>query len=308
MKISVVIVTYNSSTLIDRCLQPLLNRANSDVQIVIWDNSSPDGTLEYVKSRYPEVQIRGDTGNLGFAAGNNAAFKFCEGDYILLLNPDAFLETFDQVQTLASYLTDNPDVAAVGPMLINSDGSHQVGDAGWSHTLTNVIGHSLFLHRILPGFKSIYLTRPGLLARKSVEVDWICGACMLVRRDVIGRVGGLDEEIFMYGEDVEWCDRMRRINNRLLYIPTVQVLHLQGGTQKDNEDTLFVSKKWIAALVEQIKTSSPRWKVFALKITLVLGFLLRALLYLFADLLRGRVTFHRSRAMFDYALYSLALK
>jgi len=308
MKISVVIVTYNSITLIDRCLQPLLNDAYSELQIVIWDNNSSDGTFEYIKGRYPDVNIQGGTKNLGFAAGNNAAFQFCEGDYILLLNPDAFLKTFDQVKMLVSYLTNNPDVAAVGPMLINANGSHQVGDAGWSHTLTNVIGHSLFLHRILPNFKSIYLTRPALFVREFVEVDWICGACMLVRRDVIGRVGGLKEEIFMYGEDVEWCERMRRIHVRLLYIPTIQVLHLQGGTQKDSEETLFVSRKWIAALVDQIKSSSPRWKFFALKVTLTLGFLVRAFLYLFADLLRGKVTFHRTRAMLDYASYSLALK
>ena len=308
MKISIVIVTYNSKGLIDRCLRPFLSCKSSEVQIVIWDNNSPDGTFTYIKEQYPQFKLCGGTDNRGFAAGNNAAFPHCTGDYILLLNPDAFLETFEQVTTLAFYLANCPDVAAVGPMLLNHDGTHQVGDAGWEHRLTNVAGHFFFLHRVTPIFKSIYLTNSNLLAADAVDVDWICGACMLVRHDVIREVGGLDEEIFMYGEDVEWADRMCRHGYRLLYVPKVKVLHMQGGTQKDNKNTLFVSKKWIDALSKQISSSSPRWKFIAFKIILIFGFVLRMVIYAVIDIFRGSRTFDRARAMYDYVAYSLTLK
>ncbi|MCP3472149.1 glycosyltransferase family 2 protein [Bradyrhizobium sp. CCGUVB1N3] len=307
MKISVVVVTYNSLAFIDRCLEPLLGIPDSEIQIIVWDNNSSDGTFQYIRDRYPKVELRGGADNRGFAAGNNAAFQYCEGEYVLLLNPDAFLKSFDQIRSLASILTENPDAAAAGPMLVNPDGSHQVGDAGWSHTLLNAVGHTLFLHRIIPGVKSIYLTRPGLLLRELVDVDWICGACLLVRRDIIARVGGLKEEIFMYGEDVEWCERMRGIDRRVLYVPSLQVVHLQGGTQKSDETALFVSHKWIAALAKHVKASSPRWHFVALKFALILGFLIRALLYFFSDLAHGRMSIHRTKAMCSYAVYSAGL-
>ena len=308
MKISVVIVTYNSRQLIDRCLRPFLTCERGDVQVVIWDNNSTDGTFSYVKDHYPQFELRGGRDNLGFAAGNNAAFLHCDGDYVLLLNPDAFLENFEQVTALARALDTSPDVAAVGPMLINADGSHQVGDAGWAHRLANVAGHFFFLHHVSRRFKSIYLTNSSLFSEDRVDVGWICGACMMVRHNVIREVGGMDDGIFMYGEDVEWAERMRHAGHRLLYIPKIKVLHMQGGTQKDNEATLFVSRKWIDALSKELSRSSPRWKFIVFKMILALGFLARMVIYSVLDIVGRRRSFARSRAMYDYFTHSLTLK
>ena len=309
MKISVVIVTYNAKEIIDRCLRPFLSCMSADFEIIIWDNNSPDGTFEYLEANYSQLQLYGHVANRGFAAGNNAAFLHCRGDYVLLLNPDVFLETFDQVRALAFYLDNCPDVAAVGPMLLNADGSHQVGDAGWRHGLANIAGHFFLLHRVIsPIFKSIYLTNARLLAGDAVEVDWICGACMLVRHAVIRQVGGLDEAFFMYGEDVEWGDRMRRNGHRVLYVPKVRVFHLQGGTQRKDDSALFVSSKWIGALSKEMSNSSPRWKFTAFKIILISGFSLRMVVYGIIDVARGRRKFERSKAMYKYVAYSLTLK
>jgi len=308
MRISVVIVTYNSARLIDRCLDPVCFCDPNEVQIVVWDNGSTDGTCQRIRSHYPHVELYEGRDNRGFAAGNNAAFEHCTGDAILLINPDAFLQHFEQVSMLASYLERYRDIAAVGPMLVNADGTHQVGDAGWTHRLAHVVGHFLFLHRISPVFKSIYLTHPSLLAGGPVDVDWLCGACVLVRREVINEVGGLDETIFMYGEDVEWSERMRSRGHRLLYVPSIRVLHLQGGTQKDNAATLFVSRKWIDALSLRLSRQAPRWKFAAFKTTLVLGFFLRMIVYSLFDTFRRGHSFERAKAMYSYTGYSAGLK
>jgi len=276
--LSIVIVTYQSLDLIDRCLAPIVAVALPQVEVVVWDNASRDGTIEHVTRTYPSVRAIASTENLGFARGNNAAFALCSGDVIVLLNPDAFIADFDDIIAMAEYLRLDPAIGAVGPRLLNADGSHQVGDAGWRTSMTSVIGHYLFLHRLFARFPALYLSNPALLTRDAVDVDWICGACLITRRDVLDAVGGLDGGIFLYGEDVEWGERCRDRGYRLVYLPRYTVRHLQGGTQRA-ESEAFISTRALDALADQMaRGGSPlrfrlfRWVVLA-------GFLIRAGLY-----------------------------
>lgn len=308
MKISVVIVTYNSIALIDRCLAPLVCESSSDLEIVVWDNNSPDGTFEYVKEKYPQIKLFGGNGNLGFAKANNAAFGHCTGDYILLLNPDAFLASVCQVRELAAFAGTQSGIGAVGPMLINPGGDHQVGDAGWNVNLMSAMGHFLFFHRIVARFRSIYITNPALFSEKAVAVDWVCGACMLVRTSVVRSVGGLDERIFMYGEDVEWGSRIRHSGFRILYIPSVKILHLQGGTQKRGEAETFSSVKWIDALLVEVSSRSSYLEFSAFKLVLFVGFVLRMFAYFFSSAIRRDSNLLRCVTMRDYASYVIRQK
>jgi N-acetylglucosaminyl-diphospho-decaprenol L-rhamnosyltransferase len=307
MKISVVIVTYNSKPFIDRCLRPLIPHIGYNLEVVVWDNASPDGTFEYLK-QYSEIRLFGGTSNLGFAAGNNAAFEYCNGDYLLLLNPDAFLDSVEPIWALARHLDTIVEVAAVGPRLVNADGSHQVGDCGWEHNLQHSVGHFLFLHHIFPRVKSLFLTNASLLNNGLVDVDWICGACMLVRKSAIDRIGPMDSSFFMYSEDAEWGMRMRRNGYRILYEPSVKVLHMQGGTQKSGLEEPFFSTKWLDSLAVLLSHKNNAFTFLAFKITLFLGFFLRGTIEGAKSLLFGST--HRKKAvhMFRYFKHVSSLR
>ena len=269
---SVIIVTYNSRHLIDRCLGPIYH--DDSLEIVVVDNNSSDGTARYIEENYPRVLLDARPDNLGFAKGNNVGIALSKAPVVLLLNPDAFVAHSDQIRELSSQLMSDPRLAVVGPQLLNADGSHQTGDCGWRDSLLNTAGHMLLLHRITPAFRAIYLTNPALLTHDQVDVDWICGACLMVRRTTLDRLGGLDERIFMYGEDVEFGERVRDAGFRVAYAPKVKVTHLQGATQKPQSGG-FYSTKWLDVRARKwAARSTVRFEIF--RGLCVAGFAMRA--------------------------------
>ncbi|MXO64160.1 glycosyltransferase family 2 protein [Altericroceibacterium endophyticum] len=275
-RISIVIVSYKSLNFIDQCLTPIAHRADWD--IILWDNDSGDGIGGHVRRHYPHVRVVESPENLGFAAGNNRAFRHCRGDYVLLLNPDAFLRDAAQVEQLAEYLEAHADVAACGPQLLHGDGSHQVGDAGWRISLPTVLVHGFALQRAAPFLRGLYLTSPSLRRREHVPVDWICGACLMVRRSVIDSLGGLDESSFLYGEDIEWGTRMRRAGWQCHYLPRVKVQHLQGATQREAGQA-FRSFAWLDDIARRYRVSGGRWGYGVMRLGLAAGYIGRALIW-----------------------------
>lgn len=303
-RVSIVIVTYNSRSLIDRCLAPLAD-AREGVEVIVWDNASSDGTAAYVAAAYPWVQVVAGDENLGFARANNAAVARCRGGYTLLLNPDAFLTGIDQVTRLARVLDEDAAVVAAGPKLLHADGLHQVGDAGWRVRALSVIGHFLFVHRAMAAVPAIYVSNERLLHERRVDVDWLCGACMMVRTEVFRDVGGFDPSIFMYGEDMELGERLRRCGHRLVYAPEIEVVHLQGATQRA-EASAFYSTKYVDRLLAVLSDQHGPTTVALLRLTIGAGFLLRAGAYA-AKAVRARSRHHgtRAHAMWKYARYTL---
>ena len=304
-RISVIIVTYRSRSLIDRCLAPFINRP--DLEIIVWDNASGDGIGDHVRATYPDVRMIESPDNLGFARGNNRAIERCSGAYVLLLNPDAFIDDAATVDRLADHLDACAEVAACGPQLLNADGSHQVGDAGWRIGLASVFVHCFLLQRLLRSMRGLYLTNAGLLDRDQVDVDWVCGACMMVRRSAIEDVGGMDESVFMYGEDIEWGARMRAAGWLIRYLPRLTVLHLQGATQR-SEHQLFSSTKWMEDVASRYAADGGAFGYAALKATLFAGYGARAFVLSTAGLvLRRPAMREKGRIMAAYALHTFKL-
>lgn len=237
--VSVVIATYNSKAFMAACLAPIYGLP--EIEIIVVDNCSSDGTAEYIEVEFPDVNLIRAPRNLGFAGGNNLGFERCNADTVLLLNPDAFLVDTGQVFDLKKALWADQRTAFVGPQLLNDDGSHQVGDAGYKDSLLSLLGHFWFLHKLCQFVPATYLTNRKALTARRVRLDWICGACLMVKRAVIAEIGGLDDSIFMYGEDVEWGERARRHGMNSLYCPQIKVRHLQGAVRDDG--TVKVSTK-----------------------------------------------------------------
>jgi GT2 family glycosyltransferase len=298
-------VTYKSLVFIERCLEPFDERR--DIEIVLIENASGDGIADYVRKRFPHVKVVESPENLGFARGNNRAFSHCTGRHILLLNPDAFVCDSGLVDRLADVLESNAKIGAVGPKLINADGSHQVGDAGWRIGLGTVLAHAFMAQRLLIGIPSLYLTHRRLLDRDQVHVDWVCGACMMVRDTVVTEVGGMDEKIFMYGEDIEWGTRIRDAGWQVIYLPKFAVLHLQGASQKGDAE-LFFSTKWLDDAAARYALLGSRSGYMVLKTGLFMGYSLRAALWITAGILSRRLTWRNKGVMsWRYARHALAL-
>ncbi len=301
---SIVIVSWNSELLLDRCLAPFVGHPPS-IEVIVFDNLSSDNTVDAVKRKYPWVKLIESDKNLGFGRGNNEAFKYCSGRNILLLNPDAFLDNLYPVELLSKTLDSSSEIAAVGAGLVHSDGRHQVGDAGWTTTLLSLAGHAFWLHRIFSFWPSIYISNPSLLRKDVLDVDWVCGACMMVKRSVIEKIGGFDEQIFMYGEDVEWGDRMKSNGYRVLLLPQLRVLHIQGATQKGS-DRIYFSTKWVDARAKRFAQGRSRIAYLFFRIILFAGFGMRGAVLKLGSTFKSNLR-ENSKLMFRYAKYAILL-
>ncbi|GAM07929.1 N-acetylglucosaminyl-diphospho-decaprenol L-rhamnosyltransferase [Geobacter sp. OR-1] len=227
MDLSVIIVNYNTRVLLLDCLasvyatvSPLL------VEIFVIDNASTDGSVAAVQEAFPGVRCIANTCNLGFARANNLAIRAASGRYLMLLNSDAQL-TPSAAATIVSFMDANRDVAICGGQLLNRDGSLQNSIANCPTLATELFSKSL-LRRLFPA------RYPGKEARFSqpVEVESIIGACMVVAKEAVDRVGMLDERFFFFFEETDWCLQMKDSGWRVMFHPAARIYHLQGQSAK----------------------------------------------------------------------------
>ncbi|MGC9468043.1 MAG: glycosyltransferase family 2 protein [Anaerolineae bacterium] len=230
--LSVVIVSWNVRTLLEAALHSVLafSVSGSKLEVIVVDNASTDGTVEMVGASFPQVRLIANRQNLGFTGGNNQGISAAKGDYILLLNSDA--ELLDgALDQMIHYLEMHPDVGLVGPQLLNSDGSHQSSRRRFPTPMVLFL-ESTWLEGLAPRSS---LDRYYCLDRSPTErqeVDWVTGAAMMVRREVVDQVGPFDEGFFMYSEELDWCRRIRNAGWRIVYVPEAKVVH-HGGKSSD---------------------------------------------------------------------------
>jgi N-acetylglucosaminyl-diphospho-decaprenol L-rhamnosyltransferase len=223
--VSVVVVSWNTRELLARCLESVdLGTAGPLVETIVVDNGSTDGSPEMVAERFPRTRLIRNGANRGFAAANNQALKSCTGRYALLLNSDAVLLD-DSLSHMVGFLDGHPEAGAAGGRLLNPDGSFQ-----WSYAdFPSLFGELLLLTKLYRLLRPpTYPSYPPERSREARAVDWVSGACLIVRRTAIALVGLLDEEYFMYSEEVDWCYRLRRAGWAVYYLPDAPVAHWSG--------------------------------------------------------------------------------
>lgn len=225
-RLSIVIVTYNSRADADACLASLVrHRPAIDHDIVVVDNASPDGTASFIRERWPAVRVLDAGGNLGFARANNLGIRETAGELVLLLNPDTLIGP-DAVDALVRALDASPGAAIAGPRIVDAEGRAELSFGSMISPLAElrqkvlVGGHDRALPLISP-----YVER---LTRRSRNVDWVSGACLLVRRQDANAVGLIDERYFMYAEDVDFCAAVRARGRAVLFVPDAVITHLRG--------------------------------------------------------------------------------
>ncbi len=229
MSVSAVAVSFNSSDCLPDCLRSLRSEGVAD--IVVVDNASSDGSIEAVLASDPGVTVVATGANLGFGSGVNRGVEKATGDHLLILNPDTVVEP-GTVKALAEALDRDPGLAAVGPRIENVDGTLYPSVRSFPN-LWVATGHA-FLGLLWPTnpFSRRYRMLDWDHSRPAPTVDWVSGACMLVRRSAFEAVGGFDEGYFMYVEDVDLCWRFGRAGWRIGYEPAGRVVHALGASSR----------------------------------------------------------------------------
>lgn len=228
MKLSIVILCWNDIKVVGDCLKSIYDTTRStNFEVIVSDNGSTDGTIEYIRKNFPQVRLIENGVNLRFAKGNNVGFRVAQGDYVLILNPDTIIHegTLDKLVVFADR---HPEAGAFGCRVLNTDGSYQ----GCVRPLSTVRSEWCaalcvsFLAHLSDWFNpGIYVDWHGETER---TVGWLAGCFILVRRGLLESLGGFDEQFFYYYEDTDLCRRIWESGYSILYTPEFSITHLKG--------------------------------------------------------------------------------
>lgn len=220
MDFSIVIVNYNTKELLRKCLKSL----PANTEVIVVDNNSSDGSSQMIKKEFVKVKLIENKRNLGFAKAVNQALWQARGKYVLLLNPDTEV-IGNALEKIVEFARKHPEVGVVGGRLIDPDGTIQ---GSCFHKLT-----------ILNAIKEFWLRQKGVFqkyapkTKKPVEVEAVVGACMLIPKKVIDKVGLFDERYFLYFEDLDFCRRVRGMGLKIYYLPKAEFIHYHGASGKE---------------------------------------------------------------------------
>jgi len=241
LDLAIVIVNYNVSGLLRRCLQTVFaSEGDFTYEVCVVDNNSADDSVEMVSSEFPQVHLIANRENVGYPAANNQGLQALgllgknPPRYALLLNPDTEVPP-DAFAYFLAFMDENPDIGVAGPRLVRPDGSLDLacrrGFDSMSALFYRMVGLSrLFPHS--PRFARYNMTY--LDEHSQAEVDSVVGAFMWVRGEAIGEVGLLDDRFWMYGEDLDWAKRIKDAGWRIVYEPAVTVLHVKRASSRQN--------------------------------------------------------------------------
>ena len=227
MDLSIIIVNWNTKDLLKACLRSVYAETRGlTFEVFVVDNASTDGSPEMVERTFPQVRLIRNAANVGFARASNQALRLSRGRYVLLLNPDTLI--LDQALVrMVHFMDQHPDVGALGPKILTAEGEV---DLRCARRFPSLLSELFELTRLSARFPHNRLFGSYLMSywdhndRREVEV--LTGACLLVRREAMKQAGSLDEDFYMYGEDVDWCYRLRRAGWQVWYDSHTYIIHL----------------------------------------------------------------------------------
>ena len=253
MRLSVVFLNYNTRDLTRQALSSVLAAAEGlEVEIFVVDNASADGSADMVAEEFPQVKLICNEANVGFAAGNNVALRQVTGEYALLINTDTIVRR-DALRTMVEFLDAHPEAGACGCKILDPDGTLQLDSRRGFPTPLAAFCKMSGLSRLFPKHPLIaHYHMTYLDPEQTAEVEVLSGSCMMVRKAAMDQVGLLDEDYFMYGEDIDWCYRFHQAGWKIYYVPTTAIIHFRGESgrgvplrilyRKSRAMSIFVNK------------------------------------------------------------------
>lgn len=244
LDLSICIVSYNTKDLLKQCLESIYKEIKgTSFEIFVVDNASIDGTVNMIKNNFPDVKLTANKKNLGFAAANNQVMKDSKGRYALLLNPDTVVLN-SSLDKLVQFMDSHPEAGVVGPQILNPDRTFQFsyddGISLWLFFRGFVINNFLSLFSLLAPVRKIknYFTNSQDIKhlQKIKEVGRVRGCCLLIRKEAINQVGLMDEQFFMYCEEVDWEYRIKNAGWKIYFYPFAEVVHHWGASTKQDKE------------------------------------------------------------------------
>lgn len=238
--ITVILVNYNSGEALPLCLGDLAREAlNSPLEIIVVDNASQDDSLPRAEAAHPRFLYLKNRLNLGFARACNQGIALAKGDFVMLLNPDTRVSA-GALSTLRRYLSDHPEVGAVGPKILDPSGTVQLSARSSQGPAALLFHRYSLITRFSPNNA---LSRKYLLSDwdhdSEREVDWLSGAALMVRQEAVEAAGPLDGKFFLFHEDVDWCKRIREAGFKVSYCPQATIRH-EIGISKDKSSFVLL--------------------------------------------------------------------
>jgi GT2 family glycosyltransferase len=223
MDLSIIIVTWNTKDLLQKCLDSIYKTIHDiTFEVIVIDNASEDDTVVMLRGNFPHITLLKNSQNLGFGAANNQGLQIMRGRYALLLNSDTVL-TIHAVEELFAFMETHPESAMACGQLLNSDGSKQNSIASFPSLLTLMTNMPLLEYLFPKRYPSKRYNY-----EKPIEVDSGIGACLLVRKKAIDEVGMFDERYFFFFEETDWAYQMKKADWKIFHIPTAFIYHFQG--------------------------------------------------------------------------------
>lgn len=235
MDVTIVIVSYNVADLLQECIVSVKEETTCEYEIIVVDNNSVDNSVEMVKANHPDVKLIQNMNNIGFAKANNQAFREAKGRYIFMLNPDTIILE-KAVDDLVKFMDEHADAGACGPKVLNPDGSLQPSCHHFPTILMRLIEHTRLRHKYPKSkvFGKEYMTYWNYHEIK--EVDWITGCSLMLRKTVLDQIGTLDENYFMYTEEMDICYRLNKAGWKVMFYPFVSIIHYWGKSSLDQKE------------------------------------------------------------------------
>ena len=285
-ELSIIIVSWNVRDLLRTCLRSIYATWSDDpsaLELLVVDSASSDGSADMVRTEFPQVTLIENQQNVGFTVGNNQAIARAQGRHVLLLNPDTEILP-GALPAMIAYLDAHPEIGVIGPKLLNPDRTVQSSRRRFP-TLSTAFLESTVLQQWWPNNDT--LRRYYILDRsddETLDVDWVVGACLMVRREAIAWVGGLDEGFFMYSEEMDWCYRLKQAGWLVVYLPAAQVIHYGGQSSRQvvaDQHIYFQRSKirffkkhrgvWVAALLRSCLLLNYAYQLVAESLKWVVG-------------------------------------
>lgn len=237
MLLSIIVVNWNTRDLLAQCLKSVYaHPPDGEFEVIVVDNGSVDGSVTMVREAFPRVHLIENNENLGFARGNNQGIEISQGEYILLLNSDAILLE-NTIDPMILVMESNPETALIGPKVLNPDKSFQSSYARFPTLMREFLEHFGLAKRIWGYY---YPSAGPEASHEPRVVDWVSGACLLARHSAIKQVGSLDGSIMMYGEEVDWCYRMKKAHWAIRFCPEASVLHYGSQSSIGNPSQKYI--------------------------------------------------------------------
>ena len=241
-KLSIVIVNYNVAYFLEQCLKSVYDsELDFSFELFVVDNNSVDSSLEMLAEKFPQVNVIANKENVGFSRANNQAIQQSNADYVLLLNPDTLIEK-DTLQLVVDFMDKTPDAGGLGVKMLDGKGNYLPESKRGLPTPARAFYKIFGLSKLFPKSKRFSAYHLGHLDKDEIhEIDILSGAFMLMRMETLEKVGLLDEDFFMYGEDIDLSYRIQQGGYKNYYFPKTRIIHYKGeSTKKDSLNYVFV--------------------------------------------------------------------